>query len=129
MKTNVLKKMAILSGIVYVSALNAQTNEVATPLFSADLTDVVSMYADESAENFYLHTESTKYTFSKEGEIISEEPSKAVWACWEDGVMYSYTKGDAFFLTQKGAFCLYMQFPDTDCKDAKSLTCVVTIGE
>ena len=27
------------------------------------------------------------------------------------------------------AFCLYMQFPDTDCKDAKSLTCTVTIGE
>lgn len=27
------------------------------------------------------------------------------------------------------AFCLYVQFPDTDCKDAKSLTCVVTIGE
>ena len=27
------------------------------------------------------------------------------------------------------AFCLYMQFPDIDCKDAKSLTCVVTIGE
>lgn len=27
------------------------------------------------------------------------------------------------------AFCLYIQFPDAECKDAKSLTCTVTIGE
>lgn len=27
------------------------------------------------------------------------------------------------------AFCVYVQFPDTDCKDAKSLVCTVTIGE
>ncbi len=27
------------------------------------------------------------------------------------------------------AFCVYVQIPDTDCKDAKSLTCTVTIGE
>lgn len=26
-------------------------------------------------------------------------------------------------------FCVYVQIPDTDCKDAKSLHCVVTIGE
>lgn len=26
-------------------------------------------------------------------------------------------------------FCVYVQIPDTECKDAKSLTCVVTIGE
>ena len=77
-------------------------NTVATPLFSIDVKNVVSMYCDEDAETFYLHTESTKYVVSKEGEVLSEEPSKPIWACWEDGVMYTHAEGEQCVLNQKG---------------------------
>lgn len=93
--------------IVYACALNAQTNEVATPLFSLNVKNVVSMYCDEHAETFYLHTKTSKfdgmkYTVSREGEILAEEPSKMMWACWEDGVMYTHAWCDEFFLNEKG---------------------------
>ena len=95
--------------LLSASALNAQTNEVATPLFSADLENVVSMYCDENAETFYLYTKKIandhvgmKYTVSREGEILSSEESKAEWACWKDDVMYIHAEGDRFYLNQEG---------------------------
>lgn len=102
MKKELLNFLTMLCCIVYACAMSAQTNEVATPKFSADIKDVVSMYFDENAETFYLHSESTKYTLSKEGDILSEEPCKATWACWEDGVMYTHSRGEGFILNQKG---------------------------
>ena len=99
MKKNFYFLFALL---LFAGAVHAQTNEVATPLFSADVKDVVSMYCDENAETFYLHTESTKYVVSKEGEVLSEEPSKPLWACWEDGVMYTHAEGEQCILNQKG---------------------------
>ena len=107
METKILRRLAMLGCIVYACALNAQTNEVATPLFSLDVKDVVSMYCDEQAETFFLHTrtggtDGIKYTVSREGEIIAEESSQVMWACWEDGVMYTHGEGDDFFLNQKG---------------------------
>ena len=107
METKILRRLAMLGCIVYVCALNAQTNEVATPLFSLDVKDIVSMYCDENAETFYLQTktsdfEGMKYTVSREGEILAEEPSKIMWACWEDGVKYTHAWCDHFFLNEKG---------------------------
>ncbi|MBR4337857.1 MAG: hypothetical protein IKP91_06440 [Bacteroidaceae bacterium] len=102
MKTKYFRRLAMFVSIVYACALNAQTNKVATPLFSADVKDVVSMYCDENAETFCLYTQTTKYTVSKEGEILSKKPSKAIWACWEDGIMYTHAEGDRFILNQYG---------------------------
>ena len=105
MKKN-LKRLAMFGCIVYTCALNAQ-NEVATPLFSVDVKDAVSMYCDENAETFYLHTstannEGIKYTVSRDGKILAEEPSWPMWACWDDGVMYTHVAGDRFILNQAG---------------------------
>ena len=97
-----MKKLLLVLAATFSAAMNAQTTEVATPLFSADVKDVVSMYCDENAETFYLHTESTKYTVSKEGEVLFEEPSKPIWACWENGTMYAHVEGDPCILNQKG---------------------------
>ena len=107
MKTTNFKRLAMLGCIVYACALNAQTNEVATPLFSADVKDVVSMYCDENAEIFYLHTLISKYsgmryTVSREGVILSEEPGMPMWICMEDGVKYTHTLSEDCILNPKG---------------------------
>ena len=104
MKKNYLLFFALL---LFAGAVHAQTNEVATLLFSLDVKDVVSMYCDENAETFFLHTKTSKtdgikYTVSREGEILAEEPSKVLWACWDDGVMYTHGLGDGVILNQYG---------------------------
>lgn len=109
-------------------------NKVATPLFSIDVKNVVSMYCDEAAETFYLYTQApkefygTKYVVSREGEILSVEDSvKATWACWEDGVLYTHGETDLFFLDQKGDTVLDMNEigPNlyTRLRHAKSMFC------
>jgi len=84
-------------------------NRMATPLFSADVENVVSMYSDENAEIFYLHTmigkhtgPGMKYTVTREGEILSEEPSLQMWACWDNGIMYTHEICQKAFLNQYG---------------------------
>ena len=126
METKILRRLAMLGCVVYAYALNAQTNEVATPLFSLDVKDVVSMYSDENAETFYLHTritgsEGIKYTVSRKGEILAEEPSQVMWACWEDGVMYTHGDGDDFFLSQDGDTVVKMS-GFTNLKTAKPMS-------
>ena len=134
MKKKYFRRLAVLGCIAYACALNAQTNKVATPLFSIDVKNVVSMYCDENAETFYLYTQApkefygTKYVVSKEGEVLSVEDSvKAIWACWEDGVWYNHGETDLFFLDQKGDTVLNMNKTDprwyTRLRLGKSMFC------
>ena len=68
--------------------------------FSLDITDVISMYADDKA--FYLHTENVMYVVSREGEMLSSESSKVKYGCFENGVLYTHTETDDCILTQQG---------------------------
>lgn len=101
--------MAVCIG--QIGLLNAQTEPAPSLLFSLEgIEDVVSMYTDETAQTFYLHTDSILYTVSRSGKIISSERSKVKWACREESSMYIHEEGKNSISNEKGDTILF--FPD-----------------
>ena len=80
----------------------AHAENVSTPLFTADIRNVITMYAAPDAQTFYLHTEDSLYTVSRDGQILSITPSKVKYGCCEDSVLYLHEEYDQYLLTQSG---------------------------
>lgn len=115
MRRKIFKRLAMLGCIVYACLLNAQTTPTSNPLFSLEgVKDVVSMYTDETAQTFYLHTDKILYTVSREGNVLSSDSSKVKWACWDNGVMYTHEKGENYILDGKKDTVLYLSDSDLD---------------
>ena len=94
-----------------IGLLNAQTEPAPSFLFSLEgIEDIVSMYTDETAQTFYLHTDSILYTVSRSGNIISSEGSKVKWACREESRMYFHEEGENSISNEEGDTILF--FPD-----------------
>ena len=75
---------------------------ISTPLFTADIRNVITMYAAPDAQTFYLHTEDSFYTVSRNGQILSITPSKVKYGCCEDSVLYLHEELTPYLLTQSG---------------------------
>ena len=75
---------------------------ISTPLFTADIRNVITMYAAPDAQTFYLHTEDSLYTVSRDGQILSITPSKVKYGCCEDSVLYLHEELTPYLLTQSG---------------------------
>ena len=85
----------------------AHAENVSTPLFTADIRNVITMYTAPDAQTFYLHTEDSLYTVSRDGQILSITPSRVKYGCCEDSVLYIHEEYDNLILTQKGDTVIY----------------------
>ena len=98
-------KFIFIVSLVFWSALplTAQdTGYTFTPLFSFDRSDIVSMYSDEAAERFYLHSTDSLFVLSADGTIQSAEPSELMYGCSYKGKIYRHvSQGDAI-IDEKG---------------------------
>lgn len=80
----------------------AHAQNISIPLFTADIRNVITMYAAPDAQTFYLHTEDSLYTVSRDGQILSIVPSKVKYGCCEDSVLYLHEELTPYLLTQSG---------------------------
>jgi len=97
----------------------AQTEDIVTPLFNlTEVKDVVSMYTDETAQTFYLHTDSILYTVSREGVILSIEKSPVKYGCVEKNVLYTHEEYSDIILNQAGDTVLAVPSGGWDTEDS-----------
>ena len=97
-----MKRSSFLLSLLMVLSTASYAENISTPLFTADIRNVITMYAAPDAQTFYLHTEDSLYTVSREGQILSIVPSKVKYGCCEDSVLYIHEEYDNHLLTQSG---------------------------
>lgn len=104
----------ILLGLLFCAgfSFNMRAENVSTPLFTADIKNVITMYAAPDAQTFYLHTEDSLYTVSRDGQILSIVPSKVKYGCCEDSILYIHQELDNLILTQTGDTVFYAPRPE-----------------
>ena len=100
---NIKLNLLLSALIICVNApFCVHAENISTPLFTADIRNVITMYAAPDAQTFYLHTEDSLYTVSRDGQILSIVPSKVKYGCCEDSVLYIHEEYDNHLLTQSG---------------------------
>ena len=97
-----MKRSAFLLSLLMVLSTASYAENISTPLFTADIRNVITMYVAPDAQTFYLHTEDSLYTVSREGQILSITPSKVKYGCCEDSVLYLHEELTPYLLTQSG---------------------------
>ena len=107
-----MKRNAFILSLLMVLFTASYAENISTPLFTADIRNVITMYAAPDAQTFYLHTEDSLYTVSREGQILSITPSKVKYGCCEDSVLYIHEEYDNYLLTQAGDTVFYAPYQD-----------------
>ena len=112
MKNNKLNLLLSALIICVNAPFCAHAENISTPLFTADIRNVITMYAAPDAQTFYLHTEDSLYTVSRDGQILSIVPSRVKYGCCEDSVLYIHEEYDNYLLTQAGDTVFYAPYQD-----------------
>lgn len=63
-------------------------------LFTLPGVEAKSMYSNPSLDTFFIHSQDTLYTVTRDGTVISKDSSDIIYGCFEGENMYYLIKGE-----------------------------------
>ena len=88
--------LLIFSCTISIAQEENGTNEVyeSKVLFTLPGVEAKSMYSNPSLDTFFIHSQDTLYTVTRDGTVISKDSSDIIYGCFEGENMYYLIKGE-----------------------------------